>query len=62
MNRVKEFRKKNNMSQQTLSETADVSRNVISLLETGKPVNISKKTMEKIADALNSTVKIIFFT
>lgn len=60
-NRVKEEREMQNMSQKELSEKADVSRTIISELETGKTETITNSTLEKIANALGKKVPDIFF-
>ena len=61
-NRVKEFREKENMTQEELARKADVSRNTISSIETNKNSNITFEVMQKIANALNRKVATIFFT
>lgn len=60
-NRVKEEREVQKMSQMELSEKADVSRTIISELETGKTETITNSTLEKIAKALGKKVPDIFF-
>lgn len=61
-NRVREYREKNNMTQEELANKSDVSRNTISALETDANTNVTYKVMEKIAKALNEKVATIFFT
>lgn len=61
-NRVKEFREKENMTQEELARKANVSRNTISSLETNKNLNVTYEVMQKIANALNKKVATIFFT
>lgn len=60
-NKVKEERELQEMSQKELSEKADVSRTIISELETGKTETITNSTLEKIANALGKKVPDIFF-
>ena len=60
-NRVKEYREKENLTQEELSKKSDVSRNTISAIETGTNVNVTYEIMEKIAKALNKKVSTIFF-
>lgn len=60
-NRVKEYRKKKNWTQEKLAEESGVSRNTISALETESNSNVTYEIMEKIASALEKTVATIFF-
>lgn len=60
-NRVKEFRDEKKWSQEELAKKSDVSRNTISLIETGVNTNVTYDVMKKIADALNKKVAEIFF-
>ena len=60
-NRVKEFREKENLTQEELAQKSEVSRNTISSLETGANTNVTYEVMEKIAKALNEKVATIFF-
>lgn len=60
-NRVKEYREKYNMTQEELAVKSEVSRNTISNIETDVNTNITYKVMEKIANALNEKVVVIFF-
>lgn len=60
-NRVKEYREKYNMTQEELAVKSEVSRNTISNIETDVNTNITYKVMEKIANALNEKVTVIFF-
>lgn len=48
------------LSQAELAEKAGLSRQMISLIENGKAVNISINTMKSIASALDSSVEEIF--
>lgn len=58
--RIKEYREKQNMSQEELSEKSGVSRTIISELETGKRSVTKTDTLCKIALALNVTIREIF--
>lgn len=59
-NKVKEYRVEQNLTQEELAKKANVSRYLISRIENGDDVNITKNTMLSIAEALNSTVSDIF--
>lgn len=59
--KLKERRKALKMSQQALAKESGVSRTTISLIESNKGVVIKTSTMEKIADALQTTVMELFF-
>lgn len=59
-NKVKEYRVEQNLTQEELAEKANVSRYLISRIENGDDVNITKNTMLSIAKALNSNVSDIF--
>lgn len=60
-NRVKEEREIQGISQEQLSNKAEVSRTIISELENGKTDVITNVTLEKIAKALGKKVTDIFF-
>lgn len=60
-NKLKEKRKEQKMSQQELANKASVSRATISMIENNKGVVIKTSTMGKIADALKTTIKELFF-
>lgn len=60
-NKVKEYREKEKMTQDELSDKSGVSRNTISSLETGANTNVTYEIMEKISKALNKKVATIFF-
>lgn len=59
-NKVKEYRVEQNLTQEELGKKANVSRYLISRIENGDDVNITKNTMLSIAEALNSNVSDIF--
>ena len=59
-NKVKEYRVEQNLTQEELAKKANVSRYLISRIESGDDVNITKNTMLSIAEALNSNVSDIF--
>lgn len=58
--KIKERREELRMSQQELADKAGVTRQTISLIETGKLENVTLATMNAIATALDSTVSDIF--
>lgn len=60
-NKIREMRLEKGMSQDKLADLSGVDRVSISLIETGKTVNPSIKTLGKIALALGTTVDDIFF-
>ncbi|MFR7544752.1 MAG: helix-turn-helix transcriptional regulator [Clostridia bacterium] len=60
-NIVKQERERQNMSQEELSNKANVSRTIISGLENEKIDVITNTTLERIAKALGKRVVDIFF-
>lgn len=60
INRIREYRVKNNISQEELAKLSGVSRVMISKLETNKLTTITLGTMKKIAKALKEKVSVIF--
>ena len=58
--KIKKYRELKQMTQEELAEKAKVSRYLISQLENGYDVNITKRTMLSIADALGASVTEIF--
>ncbi len=58
-NKVREIRKKNNLSQEELSFKADLHRTYIGMIERAEK-NITLVNIEKIANALNVDLKELF--
>lgn len=58
--KIREKRKEKKMSQEELGKKANISRAIISELETGKRTVTSTKTLSKIAAALECSVADIF--
>lgn len=61
MNKIREFREKQNMTQQELSEKSGISRAYISQLENNDSLIVKSSTMLVIASALKKPVGSIFF-
>ena len=61
MNRLKNIRESIGLSQEELATMAGVSRTTIWTLETNPQAYTTTKTLQKIADALESTVAEVFF-
>lgn len=61
MNKIREFREKQNMTQQELSEKSGISRAYISQLENNDSLIVKSSTMLSIASALKKPVGSIFF-
>ena len=59
--KIKERREMLRMSQEDLSRKSGVSRQTISSIENAPDKNVSIKTLEKIAVALDTTVGELFF-
>lgn len=59
-NRLKEHRIKQGMTQEELAKKANVSRYLISKIESGEDVNTTKNTMVSISEALHTSVSTIF--
>ncbi len=59
-NKVKEYRLKNGLSQEELAKKASLSRYLISKIESGEDINLTKNTMVSIANALGTKVSTIF--
>lgn len=60
MNKLKDIREKEGMTQKELSQKANVSRSIISALENQKEVISNIGTLKRIAMALNRKVSEIF--
>lgn len=60
--KIREIRKEKKMSQEELGKKANVSRSIISDLETGKKTVTSTKTLSKIAMALGCSITDIFLS
>lgn len=58
--KIKEYREKENMTQEELSKKSGVSRTTISSLENGLLKSTTNTTMLKIADALKCKIRDIF--
>lgn len=60
VNKLKEIREKEGITQKELSQKANVSRSIISALENQKEVISNIGTLKRIANALNRKVSEIF--
>lgn len=60
--KIKEIREKKRMSQAELAEISGVSRATIIRIESADEVVINTKTLEKLAAALNVSVRTLFLT
>ncbi len=58
--KVKEFRELRKMTQTELCKQAKVSRQTLSDLESGKEVNTTVATLQKIADVLSCKISDLF--
>ena len=58
--KVKEFREQQNMTQKELCERANISRQTLIDLESGREVVTTTATLKKIAEALSCKVSDIF--
>lgn len=59
-NRVKEYRIKLKLTQEELANRSGLSRCLISRIENGDDVNLTKKTMVAIANVLNVEISRLF--
>lgn len=59
--KIKELRLKKGMTQEELARESGVNRTTIVQLENGENVNVTAKTLKKIALCLSVDVKQIFF-
>ena len=60
--KIKEIREKKRMSQAELAEASGVSRATIIRIENTPEVVINTKTLEKLASALDVSVRTLFLT
>ncbi len=58
--KIREYREKEDMTQEELSEKSGISRTTISNLENGKLESTTNTIMLKIAEALNCKIQDIF--
>jgi transcriptional regulator with XRE-family HTH domain len=58
--KIKELREKRRLSQAELAELSGVSRPTIIRLENNDDVVVNSKTLEKIASALNVSIRTLF--
>lgn len=59
-NKVKEIRIKKGLSQEELANKSNISRYLISKIENGEDVNLTKNTMISISNALEKPVIEVF--
>ena len=59
-NKVKKIRHEQNITQEELAKKANVSRTILSHIETEKDINVGFDTLIKIADALGYSISEIF--
>lgn len=60
--KIKELREKRNLSQAELARISGVSRPTIVRLENSEEVTINSKTLEKLANALNVSIRSLFLS
>lgn len=58
--RIKELRLKKGLTQEELSKQSEVNRTTIAQLENGEEVNVTAKTLKKLAKCLGVDIKMIF--
>ena len=58
--KIRELRKKKNMTQEVLCTKSGVSRQIVSMLESGNDVNTTTETLMRLANALDCRVTDIF--
>ena len=61
-NKIREYRKAKNMSMKELAEKSNISIGYLSHLENGSRKNPSTEVMERIAEAMGTSIVEIFFT
>ena len=59
--KLKEVREEKRMTQEELAEKSGVSRPTIVALENGKTTDVKMSTLQKLANAMDTTVQAIFF-
>lgn len=59
-NKVKEIRVKKGLSQEELANKSNISRYLISKIENGEDINLTKNTMISISKALEKSVVEVF--
>ncbi len=60
--RIKELREKKNMTQVELCKKANVSRQTLVDLESGKEISTTTATLKRLADALDCKISDIFLS
>lgn len=60
--KVKEIRETRNMTQEELCRAANISRQTLSDLESGKDVNTTVFTLQKLANVLNCKVQDLLYS
>lgn len=60
-NKMKEIRELKGMTQEDLANKSGISRQTISAIESKKHTNVKSGTLIALAEALESTVDVIFF-
>ena len=58
--KIKEFREKRNLTQLELCKRANISRQTLSDLESGREVNTTAATLRRLAEALDCKISDIF--
>ena len=58
--KIKEFREKRNLTQMELCKKANISRQTLSDLESGREVNTTAATLRRLAEALDCKISDIF--
>ena len=58
--KIKEFREKRNLTQLELCKKANISRQTLSDLESGREVNTTAATLRRLAEALDCKISDIF--
>ena len=58
--KIKEYREKRNLTQMELCKKANISRQTLSDLESGREVNTTAATLRRLAEALDCKISDIF--